>query len=305
VESNWPPASQAEAAALPRPRFLLQQVHVLYRSQFWTWFAIMMPTTLLADVVVLWADRHAAAILRAVPFLEISNHWDKVVEATALRFGSFFAAWFLGCFALASIASAVNGLEEEGEGAAWIPDRHQRAREHLGAIFAVALITFCLFLAGIAISGFVQTAAVRVVGWRSFSRFSFAVGVISVVTVASLLSWLGASIPLLLRGNTRLWAALKRSVELSSGYEGALLLLVMQSVAGTFVAGYGTFYALHALIPSQLRYAPWYGWVVNLVAILASAAVEPPLFIGLSLLADPDVLSAPSLPRPQHAAHIQ
>ena len=302
MESKWPPASQAEAGALTRPRFLLQQVHLLYRSRFWTWFAIMMPTTLLADVVLLWADRQAKAIFKAVPFFEISRHWDNVVEATALRFGSFFAAWFLGCFALASIASVVNGLEEESEGAAWIPDRHQQAREHLGAIFVVALITFCLFLAGIALSEFVQTAAVRLVGWRRFSRFSFAVGVIAVVTVAGLVSWLGTSIPLLLRGNTRLWAALKRSVELSSGYEGALLLLVMESVAGTVVAGYGTFYALHALVPSQLRYTPWYGWVVNLVAILASAAVEPPLFIGLSLLADPGALSAPTLPRPQHPA---
>lgn len=106
----------------------------------------------------------------------------------------------------------------------------------------------------------------------------------------------GASIPLLLRGDTKLLAALKRSVELSSGYEGALFLLVVESVAGTFVAAYGTFYALHLLVPSTLRYTPWYGWVVNLIAMLVSAAVEPPLFIGFSLLAEPEQLNVPSLP---------
>jgi hypothetical protein len=62
-------------------------------------------------------------------------------------------------------------------------------------------------------------------------------------------------------------------------------------------AGYATFYALHSLFPSHLRYAFRYGWVVNLVAILVSAAMEAPLFIGFSLLADPEFLDASSLPR--------
>jgi len=301
VESNCPPASLAEAGALPRPRFLLQQVHVLYRSQFWTWFGIMLPTTLLADVAVLGADRQIKTMLKATPLLEIRNHWDKVIEAGVLRFGSFFAAWFLGCFALASIASVVNGLDGESEGAIWIRDRHQRARDHLGGVFAAALITFCVFLAGTAVSEFVQGAAVRLVGWSRFSRFSYAVGLIAALAVASLVSWLGASIPLLLRGDTKLLAALKRSVELSSGYEGALFLLVVESVAGTFIAGYVTFYALHWLVPSELRHALWFSWAVNLAAVLASAAMEAPLFIGLSLLADLDVLNSRSLPGPQQS----
>ena len=114
--------------------------------------------------------------------------------------------------------------------------------------------------------------------------------------VCSVVSWLGPAIPLIVRGNTTAWAALKRSVELSSGYEGALFLLVVESVAGTFVAGYGTIYALHLLVPSTLRHAVWYGWAATLAAVLASAAVEPPLFIGLSLLADPEQLNASSLP---------
>jgi len=255
----------------------------------------MLPTTLLADLVLLWADRQLKTIFKGIPLFEILHHWDKVVETYLLRFGSFFAAWFLGCFALATVASVVDGLEEESEGPAWIPDRHQRAREHIGAVLGLALITFCAFLAGFALSEFVQNAAVRVVGWHRFSRFSYAASLLAIVTVASLVSWLGASIPLVLRG-TKLWAALKRSVELSSGYEGALFVLVIGSVAGTFVAGYGTVYALHLLVPSHLRYMPWYRWVVNLAAVLASAGVEPPLFIGLSLLADPQRLRPSSLP---------
>ena len=125
---------------------------------------------------------------------------------------------------------------------------------------------------------------------------------IGYVTVATLVSWLGASIPLLVRGDMKLWAALKRSLELSSGYEGALFLLVVESVVGTFAAGYATLYILHSLVPGQFRYTFWYGWAVTLIAILASAAMEAPLFIGLSLLADPEFHNAPSLPASQQTA---
>ncbi len=299
MESNCPPASQAEAGALPRPRFLLRQVHLLYKSQFWTWFGIMAPTSLFAGVVLLWAERQAKAILRTVPFFETSRHLDKVVEATVLRFGSYFVIWFLGCFALATIASVVNKIEDEGDDIAWIADRHQRAREHLGPVFVAAWITFCAFLVGMAVSQFVVMAASRVIGWHRVSRFTYVVELLAIVTVASLVSWLGTSIPLILRG-TKLWAALKRSLELSSGYEGALVLLVVESAAGSFVAGYLAFYTLHLLVPSDLRHTPWYGWVVSVVTALVSATVEAPLFIGFSLLADPEFHEASSLPASQH-----
>ena len=125
---------------------------------------------------------------------------------------------------------------------------------------------------------------------------------IGYVTVASVVSWLGAAIPLILREEARIWASLKRSVELSSGYEGALFLLVLESVVGGFVAWYATFYNLHALLPGQLRHTVWFGWALSLNAILVSAAMEAPLFIGFSLLADSDLLNTSSLPLSQQPA---
>jgi len=217
----------------------------------------------------------------------------------ALRFGSYFVIWFLGCFALATIASVVNKVEDKGDDTAWIPDRHQRAREHLGPVFVAAWVTFCAFLVGMAVSQFVLIAASRVFGWHRVSRFTDAAELFAIVTVASLVSWLGASIPLIIRG-TKGWSALKRSVELSSGYEGALLLLVAESLAGSFAVGYSTLYALHYLMPTDLRHASWYAWVVALATALTSATVEAPLFLGFSLLADPEFHNASSLPVSQH-----
>ena len=120
----------------------------------------MAPTSLLAGVVLCGPIGDPKNNERYW-FFEIHHHWDKVIEAMALRYGGFFVTWFLGCFALATIASVVNRLESDDDGAAWIPDRHQRAREHLGAVFVAALITFCAFLAGNALSEFVQSAAIR------------------------------------------------------------------------------------------------------------------------------------------------
>ena len=123
----------------------------------------MAPTSLFAGLVLLWAERQAKAILRTIPSHEISHHWDTVVETLALRFGSYFVIWFLGCFALAAVASIVNSVQDESDGTAWIPDRHQRAREHLGAVFVAALITFIAFLIGMALSQFVLLAAGRAI----------------------------------------------------------------------------------------------------------------------------------------------
>jgi hypothetical protein len=188
-------------------------------------------------------------------------------------------------------------LDKDDPDIVWKHDSYQRAREHLGRIVLAAAVTFCAFSAGVALAGFVPLAAAKLIGWSHFSRFIWLASIIGVVVVASIVSWLGAAIPLILRGNTTMWAALKRSVEVSSGYEGALFLLVVESLVGSYLAWYATYHGLRMLVPDQLRQTWWYGWGVYLLAVLATASVEPPLFIGFSLLADPDQLNAPLLPR--------
>jgi len=269
VESNWPLASQVEVKALPRPGFLLQQVHTLYRAQFLRWLAIMAPTSVLASLVILLSDQQVKAIFRSMPRGETRYHAGEVVQALALRSGGFFVSWLLG---------------------------HQRAREHLGSIVLAAAFTFCVFLLGLTVAQFVEFAAFKLVGWSHFSRFIVPATLVLYVMVASIVSWLGATIPIILGGNTTVWAALKRSVDSSSGYEGALFLLVVESLVGSYLAWYATFHGLRMLVPDQLRDTSWYGWGVYLLAVLMTASVEPPLFIGFSLLADPEQLNPSLLP---------
>lgn len=298
MEANYSTAPPVDALGISRSRLLLTDVFSLYRNQFPRWFAITAPTSLLAAGVLWMADQQIRAIYRSISPLEMKYHPGVLAAAIALRFGSYFISWLLGCFAFAGIATVVNDLDSEDVDSVWRRDCHQRAREHFGGLVLAALFTFGSFGAGMAIEGLVISSVIRLVGWSHFARFNYAVSFVGAVVVASIVCWLGMSIPLIVAGNLGVWAALKKSVELSNGYEGALFWLVVQSVAGSFVAWYATYYGLRLLVPTDLRHTLWYGWLVYIAAVLASAAVEPPLFIGFSLLANPDQLKTSALPRP-------
>jgi hypothetical protein len=297
MESNWPPASQVEAEAVARPGFFLQRVHALYRDQIRRWFSIMAPTSLLASILLLLSDQHVKAISRSIPRGETRYHLGEFVEGLVLRFGGFFVSWLLGCFALAAITAVVAGLDKDDPDIVWKHDSHQRAREHFGAILLAAMITFCAFGVGMAVAEFVELAAAKLIGWSHFSRFVWFASVMCLLVVASIVSWLGTAIPIILREKATVWSALKRSVEVSNGYEGALFLLVVESLVGSYLAAYATYHGLGMLVPAHLRHTLGYGWGVYLLAVLVTAAVEPPLFIGFALLADPEQLNAPLLPR--------
>jgi hypothetical protein len=274
-----------ELGGVPRPELLLKDVYRIYRGQFRRWFLITAPTSLLASVVLLMADQRIRAIYRSIPRGEIPHHMREVAETGVLRYGSFFISWLLGCFALAAIATVVNGLDVNGSNEVWMRDSYQRAREHFGPLLWAACFTFVLLLAGMVVVFSVEVALLLKVTAANVLRFGYYAGLIVYVVVASILSWFGMAIPLLLAENIGVWAALKKSVKLSNGYEGFLFLLVVESLVGSYVAWYAVHYGLSFLFPVQLRYTAWYGWLVYVVSILASAAVQPPMFIGFSLLA--------------------
>ena len=117
------------------------------------------------------------------------------------------------------------------------------------------------------------------------------------------MSWFGAAIPVLLRGGISAWPALKKSYKLSNGCEFFLFMLVIESLVGSYVAWYAVYYGLPLVVPAQFRYTAWYAWGAYVAFILASAAVQPPMFIGFSLLADDRRFSV-VLPGSEQAPHI-
>lgn len=302
MEPDYSHALQAEVDA-PRPRLLLQTVHRLYHRQFLRWFGIIAPTSLLAGLVLMLADIRIREIFRNIPRGEVALHIADIAAAGALRYGSFLLSWLLGCFALAAIATVLSQGETEENAAVWKHDSYERARQNLGAIFLAGLLMFCLFLTGTVVCTLLWTSVIRSVG-RSRFEFNYVFVLLVYMVIGSIVSWLGVAIPLIVGGKIRLGAALKKSVKLSNGYEVALFLLVVESAVGGLVAWYVTLHGLRLIVPDQLRYTAWYGWFVNIVGVLASAAVDPPLFLGLSLLANPELFKQPSIPGAEQSSNI-
>ena len=290
MDTSYSHVLPAEPARTAQPGVLLRSVHTIYKEQFWRWFGIMAPTSLLGGLILGLVDWRVREMFRSIPPGGFLFHLADFAGAVALRVGGFFLTWLLGCFALAAVATTVNHLAED-DGDSWRHDSYERARQHIGALFLAALITFIALLLGLGAMNFVEFTADRIVGFTRVFRFSFVISIGSYVIVASMVSWWGVSVPLILQGNTRLWAALKKSVELSNGYEGALFLLVVETVLGSLVVWYAIVHGLPLLLPAPLTYSAWYVWLLNAIGILASAAIEPPLFIGLSLLVDPERLA--------------
>ena len=285
METNFLSSQPVDVGGAASPRSLLKNVYSLYHNQFRRWFAITAPTSLLAALILVMDDQRIRAIFGGIPLRELPYHWKEMAEASVLRYGSFFISWFLGCFALAATATAVNGLDADDNPSVWRSDGFQKAREHFGALLLTALLTFCAFLAGMAAIEFVTFEAAKVVGWSRFARFNLGASLVGYEIIAGIVSWLGMSIPILLRGNDSVWDALRKSVKASNGYEGYLFLLVVESTVGSYVAWFAVQYGFQLLLPAALRYTAWYGWFIAFVAVLATAAVEPPMFIGFSLLA--------------------
>lgn len=289
METSFSQELQAEPQPQSQPGLLIIKVHEVYREQFRRWFGIMAPTSLLSACVLLLADERIRAINRSIPRDQVLSHMRDVMMMGVVRYASFSLSWLLGCFALAAIATVVNELDAKNENDTdnWRHDSYQHAREHLGSIMGIAIITFCVFLLGFGGMGFVESAAFKIFGSARFLRYNYPFWVVSYAVIASVVGLLGASIPIILKTNTGVRAALMKSVEMSSGYEWTLFVLVAESVMGSFLVWYLVVHSLPYLLPSALAYSSWYGWLLNLVGVLASAAVEPPLFIGFALLADP------------------
>jgi hypothetical protein len=293
-----------EFGGVRRPRLRLKDVYTVYTGQFRRWFAITAPTSLLGSAILLLADRKIREIYRSFPITQISRHSLEVAESYVLRYGSFLISWFLGCLALAAIATVTNRLDIGDRDDIWVCDSFQRAREHFLPLVLAALSTSSIFLVGMAAIGFIEFVLFRGLGGASFARFGYGVTLLGFMAVASIVSWFGMAIPLILAKDMSAWAALKRSLKISNGREVFLLLLVSESMIGSYVAWYAVSSGLRFLFPSELRFTEWYGWLVYIVTILASAAVQPPMFLGFSLLAADTNSNSSSFPRPQQPPDI-
>lgn len=284
MEPSYPSLQQAEEIKPAGFSPLFTRVQRIYLQQFREWFAITAPTSIAAAVVLVQAENKIREMhLSGPPWFGLGNP-GVLVETFGLRFGSYFLAWFLGCFALAAIATVVSRLDGEEQDAP-LRDSHERAREHLGKIFQAAVATFIALLIAGAILELGIGTVIKVVGRRHFSGYTYSATVIGAFILVGIVSRLGMAIPLVVRGDIGVWAALNESLKIGERHKGFLYLLLIQSVVGSYAGWYAVDYVL-LLLPDSVKLTAWYGWGVVLLSAVASAALQPPMYIGFSLLAE-------------------
>jgi len=210
---------------------------------------------------------------------------SNLVMAIVLRLGSYFLAWLFACFTLGAIASVVNNVLAGDEESTWSGDGYEKARERLGPLAVVASLTVIGLLIGIIAVSAINFALLRVVGTPHFRKVLYwGVADVGYLIVAWLLSRFGLAIPLLIRETISGWQALRESVEITRGYGDYLFLLVGESAAGSFVASLAIRYGFDLLRLPRAVGPEWFPWIYYPAVALASASVQPLMFIGFSVL---------------------
>jgi len=91
-----------------------------------------------------------------------------------------------------------------------------------------------MFLLGMAVLLFVEVTLFRRFGWAQFSKYNYGASLVGILIIASIVSWFGMAIPLIVSDDIGGWAALRKSFRLSNGYETFLSLASSRINIGFF-----------------------------------------------------------------------
>ena len=266
---------------------LLHQVYHMYRDHHRKFAAITIPAALFAAFVLSLSRSEAVYLAHeALVHQELLYSRLHLVETQAAEILGYFLSWFFGCFAFAATADGVRALLEPGPDEIDVADAYSKARQRIGAIFVFAVLTFSIAAVG-------SIASFRIAAHLAFGTVNrnFSVPVLWILgtgcclVVYAFLTRYALAIPKLMDSQVGIWAAMKSTVTLTDGYDGYLFLLTVESIVGTAIGAYvGAEFAILALQRTSLAQADWTPWVIVFTAALGSAFVQPPMFIGFSLL---------------------
>jgi hypothetical protein len=279
-------------------RSFLEQILIVYRSQFWTFFQLASVGAVVGYTVFPMRRYAVRQIVSPIVGTARIPYGETQLELLLLNLATIFLIWAATFFVFATICSAV---EQTRSGAS--PSVRQCALSVLRrplACFSVSLLLFLILLLAMLFMGAVSGAVWWALLKMHVRLASFALIIAdSLATFAALLpfSRLVLAIPAVVLDGIRPGRAIFLSDELTEGKWLILaLLLGKYSVAG-YVA---------AMLPFWIRFWLWdYVHLPEWVAVAASwaavTAVEPTLFIGLALL----YLEAKNAAATTHPAYVQ
>ena len=273
--------------ARPSSWTLLHQVYILYREHHRKFAAITIPAALFAAFAISVCHTEGAYLAsRAPKGLEILYHRWQYAQILGVGAMGFFLPWFFGCFAFAATATVVRNLLSQEDGQVDIGDGYARARECILPILLFSALTFLIVALGFTAGTWLGGNVMVRISNHHVSRFAYwMVALAGWLLAIAFVTRYALALPSIVHKKVGALQAMRSTVALTEGYDGYLFLLAMESFVGTIVASYAAaFFVMLLLQRAPLIESPWSEWIIIVAAVLASALVEPPMFIGFSLL---------------------
>jgi len=285
ARSNW---VADEVASLVEVARIHHQHFAFFQKLIW-------PAVLFAAVILQLSMWQSTEMYHAIP--GIYGHTPEILAGTAVRLFGLFADWLFYCFAFAGTAIAVRAILD-GEKLE-TEESLNVVRGAFVRLFVMAFLFFSLLVVLSIGSGFV-VGAYAILRHRFGLPYSASLGLVVIWgTIAiglAVLSRYALAIPALVLENLPFWKCFKRSDELTEGHMLFLAALICESVLGGYVAMSAPFWMWNHVFASRVVLTWTIYWILQLIGLAASAAIQPLMFIGFAYLYI--TASAPKTPEP-------
>jgi hypothetical protein len=275
------PINGGRAPRQPAWSMVLSECYALYARHFWTYFRIAIPPVLAACAFSFFTQIVTRSLLFRGTFFPTRGSWVALAFANGWFKGAGY--WTISSFFFAAIAARFSVAHAGGERP--LIDAYTLPRERLGALAAIALLTWTLFFVGRTLSMLAASIILGRLGldmnfWAMMSAVSF-----MLLLLSGLLAKFGLAIPELITSREiSAGNALRNSLRKTAGWEVFFMIFLAKSA----MLGYGIYWAANIGLDWLAEH--WtlnpgsYPWVKWLVYICIAAALESPLFIAFSVL---------------------
>jgi len=268
-------------------RVLWQRTLLIYRSDWKKHFLTALPPAIISVLIYVAGNLLLIELYRRARSFDVNQMLLITAQSLAVRLIEVGLPWTLTTLAYAAVSA--NILIKSPTSGRAISDSYSSARERLGPLFRVGLITFVAMIAGYAIS----SACSFVIGFSSFVPKQFRLMTFEVLLAVCVILWAGLlsraalSAPILMTSDDRTqgaWDAIKKSIKMSEGYEPFFIFLVAQTLLLSFL---GPWLGREVLLQLWLRSsvsANAYKWIGYSLDALLPAAIETFAFVGFTVL---------------------
>ena|SRR5579864_2154567 len=276
-----PTIAKPAATELPTRQFI-EEVFRFYSRNRWLFMKLAFPAVFVGTAAII-ATRYELRDIQRQLFRNVLQPRVAIYEASAWEWGRNLVSWLALSMSFAAISVATEQIV-----AGFTATIRESFEAVLNRFITLLWVSLLLLVLLFGVEGGI--VLVSQIGFDAFQPFIHAHPLtIWVVTymgggIACLVvSRFSLAIPAVVLDDCRVGQGMFRSDELTRGKWSILVILLLKSVMGGYVAAMLPFW-LARLIFSSVQLPPGFGWVLTAASVAAVTTVEPLMFIGFALL---------------------